>query len=147
MEPREESDPPGLQKARITDPALVYSRELAQLMRLRLGSTQNVPNYHTAHQKSICQQLAVTLPPQGLRAHYRCVSETRKPVKRSQVFDKFFRLHVIGVAAVRGFAKRRVGGVWTRAPHSAQPGKVAIKDPGGLQAPRELRLAELGMAP
>ncbi len=103
-------------------------------------------NYHTAHEKRVCEQPPVALPPQSLGAHYSCVAGTSKPVESPNPLLELNRLHVIRVTAKRGLTEGRVYGVGTRAAHPAQGWKVSIADACRLERVSQCRLPELRMA-
>lgn len=117
-----------LQQPGIVDGGSLHSRELAQLMSLRLRRPEDVEDGSAANHERVRQQPAVTLPPQRLRAHDR-----RRPAGgvREQILyggGKGRRLHVVGVAAEPFFTPGVVARLGQRPPASPESLEVPIAD-------------------
>ena len=91
----------------------------------------NVRDFDSAHFQEIGNQRAMAAPPNRFRAHYCYRADLLPELKKPHdAILKFFRLHVIGVAAECFVAPGSVVGIGFRFAPSAELREMFVTDSG-----------------
>ena len=96
-------------------------------MRIALVCVDNMHDLDAARFQVIGNQGAMTTPPKRFRAHNRSLSGIVCKIDKSiRTFAKFFRLHVIGIAAKRSIAPRCIARIVFRFSSTTQFRKMFV---------------------
>src|SRR5436305_15137181 len=97
-------------------------------MRLGFGRADDVKHLGVAHLQVIGNQCAMAAPPDRFSAHDRGASFCRETAESLDATLKFFRLHVVGIAAERVVSPRGVVRIGTRFSSPAKFTKMFVAD-------------------